>query len=69
MYEQEDFDSRLALIKGWRMNQECISEEMPSKGQMTKDTTYIGYKLVSTLVCLYGKRLENHFAFGLVWSS
>jgi len=36
------------------MNQECISEEMTSKGQMIKDMIHIGYKLVSTLVCLYG---------------
>jgi hypothetical protein len=43
------------------MNQECISEEMPSKGQMTKETTHIGYKSVSTLVCLYGKRFRKSF--------
>ena len=28
---QEEFDSRLALINDWRMSQECISEEIPSK--------------------------------------
>jgi hypothetical protein len=32
LHELEEFDSRLALIKGWRMDQECISEEIPSKG-------------------------------------
>jgi hypothetical protein len=25
-------DSGLALIKGWRMDQECINEEIPIKG-------------------------------------
>jgi hypothetical protein len=30
--EQEEFDSELALINDWRMSQECISEEIPSKG-------------------------------------
>ena len=54
LHEQEEFDSELALIKDWRMNQECISEEISSIGQMTKDTTHIGYKSVSMLVCLYG---------------
>jgi hypothetical protein len=34
------------------MCEECISEEIPSKGQMTKDITHIGYKLVSLLVCI-----------------
>ena len=52
--EQEEFDSGLALIKYWRMSQECMSEEMPSKCQMTKETMYNGYKMFSTLVCLYG---------------
>jgi hypothetical protein len=27
------------------MNQECISEEMSSKGEMTKETIYNGYKI------------------------
>ena len=55
MHEHEEFDSGLALIKDWRMSQECISEEIPSKGLNDKGhTTHIGYKLVSMLVCLYG---------------
>ena len=36
------------------MNQECISEEMLRKGEMTKESMYNGYKMFSTLVCLYG---------------
>jgi hypothetical protein len=36
------------------MSQECISEEIPSKGLMKKDATHIGYKSVSMLVCLHG---------------
>ena len=44
------------------MNQECISEEILSKGEMTKETMYNGYKMFSTLVCLLDKDLENHFA-------
>ena len=54
LHEQEEFDSGLALIKDWRMNQGCISEEMSSKGEMTKETMYNWYKMLSTLVCLYG---------------
>ena len=54
LHEQEELDSGLALIKDWRMNQECISEEMSSKGEMTKETMYNRYKMFSTLVCLYG---------------
>jgi len=38
------------------MNQECISEEITSKGQKIKDVIHIGYKSVSTLDCLYGQR-------------
>jgi hypothetical protein len=33
------------------MSQECISEEMSSKNQMTKETTYNnGYKMVLIMV-------------------
>jgi hypothetical protein len=44
------------------MNQECISEEMPSKVQMTKELVYNGYYMVSTLVCLCGQIFEKHYA-------
>jgi hypothetical protein len=36
------------------MNQECISEEMLSKGEMRMETMYNEYGRFSTLVCLYG---------------
>ena len=39
----------------WRTSKECISEEMSSKGQMTKETIYNGYKLASISVCLCGQ--------------
>jgi hypothetical protein len=39
--------------QGWRMNQEYISEEMSSKGEMTMETMYNKYGMFSTLVCLY----------------
>jgi hypothetical protein len=35
------------------MNQECISEEMSSKGEMTMETMYNEYGMFSILVCLY----------------
>jgi hypothetical protein len=40
--------------QGWRMNQECISEEMLSKGEMRMETMYNEYGRFSTLICLYG---------------
>jgi hypothetical protein len=39
--------------QGWRMNQECISEEISSKGEMTMETMYNEYGMFSILVCLY----------------
>ena len=48
------------------MNQECISEEMLSKGGMTKETMYNGYKMFSTLVCLYGQRFEKSLCIDLI---
>ena len=41
--------SWLLLINYWRM-----SQGMSMKGQKGKETIYIGYKMVSILVCLYG---------------
>ena len=66
MHEQEEFDSGFALIKDWKMSEECISEEIPSKGWMTKDTTLIGYKSVSMLVCLYGYRFGKSLCIDLI---
>jgi hypothetical protein len=43
------------------MNQECISEEMSSKGEMTKETMHNGYKITLHLFACMDKDLENHF--------
>jgi len=48
------------------MNQECISEEMSCKGQMTNDTSHIGYKLVSVLACLHGQRFGKSLCIDLI---
>jgi hypothetical protein len=41
-------DKSNLMIFYWRMNQECISEEIPSKDQMTKETMYNEYNMVPT---------------------
>jgi hypothetical protein len=45
------------------MNQECTSEEIPSKGQMIKDTQLILdiSRSLHWFACI-DKDLENHFA-------
>jgi hypothetical protein len=44
------------------MNQECIIEEMSSKGEMTKETMYNVYEMFSTLASCVDKDFKNHFA-------
>ena len=44
------------------MNQECISEKMTSKGQMTEDTTHVDIRWSLLWFACMDKDLENHFA-------
>jgi hypothetical protein len=53
LHGQKGYDSGTTLIRYWRMNQGCLSEEMPSKCKIM-EAMYNGYKMVSTLVYLYG---------------
>jgi len=56
------------MIVYWclRMSQECISEEISSKGQMAKETIYNGYKLASMSVCMYVQIPKKHYALILI---
>jgi hypothetical protein len=44
------------------MIQKCISDEMPSKGQMPKETMYNGYNMVSIWFACVDKDLKDHYA-------
>jgi hypothetical protein len=62
----ERYNNNSNLIFYWRMNQECISEEIPIKGQMTKEEVYNGYNMVSTLVFLYGQRFGKSLCIDMI---
>jgi hypothetical protein len=48
------------------MIQKCICEEMSNKGQMTKETMYNGYNMVSTLACLYEQRFGKLLCIDMI---
>ena len=65
MHGQKEFDSGLTLIKYSRSSQDCIGDDMSSKGQMTRETIYNIRFSLYWFACM-DKDLENHYALILI---